>query len=203
MRHACLFPVTLFLAATATAQPAEWNYDGLRDDLRMSRVLDLGVVSLTDQPIGRVRNVVLDRGGNFEAMSVEFDHVGGDALALALFDWSDVSIQPEQDAVTVSLGVSATPASVTSPIAARGIDVRQLIGLPVSLRGEPFGEVNDILFEASANAPSAIIVETRDGASYALPPPDGSLDVSAGLSYDLAPEHVRELGEFELSAAAR
>lgn len=205
MRVVCPVLAMLAFVPGVLAQSLDnWNYASLQDDSSVSQLLDRGVVSMTDQPIGKVRNVMLDRDGNFEAMSVEFDNVGGDALALAVFEWSDVAVQPESNEVTVSLGVSTVPAAVSDPIGTDGVSVRRVIGMPVRLQGEEFGQVDDILFDEGADRPSAIIVETQGGERYALPPPRHPLaPASRSLDYDLAVRAVRELGEFEFSQEAR
>lgn len=191
MQHFALVVTLVATAASGTASLDAWRYEPLRDDSRASELLKRRVVSPTGQPMGEVRNVLLDRRGNFEALSVAFDHPDADAVAQALFEWSDVAIG-ESD-VTASLGSGASAAG--TPIAGQGMSLRKLIGLPVRLDGERFGTVEDVLFEADGDRASALLIAAGD-TTYALPLtaiPAGAESID--LPYQV--REVRELGEFK------
>lgn len=137
---------------------------------RATHLIGLPVVTRTSTALGRLRNLMLDRGGRIEALVV----VGqGRTVSRDLelrVPWSRVqeAALPEQIVVSAAAGQPLGGVFSGAPESARLRDelpVTELIGDPVVLSsGREAGYVTDLVFSAEGNA-LALLARLRGGAN--------------------------------------
>lgn len=165
--------------AGASASLDEWRYDELRDDLRLSEILDHDVQSMTDRSLGQVRDIIIVADGGIEAVVVEFQQgIGNSGVAVGVFEWSDAVVEPAHDAITVSIGSHNEPGQ---PFDVGGVPASEIIGRRVVLADDSeFGQVVDMFIDLERESASALLIEA-DGKQYALPLQRASLEQDAKL----------------------
>lgn len=190
LRVALLLP-TLTVQAAGLPEIDSWDIDHLHDDYSLSALLEQDVLSLTDQPMGHLRDVLISNEGRFVAAVVEFAASdGAPGFALARMEWSNASIAPEEDQLTISLGANEEQDSAQFNF--NGEPASKLIGRSVSLADNPdFGTVADILVDRQTEQPSAFLVAHGDGV-YALPVNVNLSKRSGGIGYPYASSEVEK-----------
>lgn len=160
-----VFSTPLLAGAAATLD--EWCYKELRDDLRLSQLLEHDVQSMADRPMGQVRDVIITDDGSLAAAVVEFQQgIDNSGVAFAIFEWSDAVVEPVQDAITVSIGSNAES---SGSFDVSGIRASEIIGRRIVLADDPeFGKVVDMFLDLDDARASAVLVEAG-GEQFVLP----------------------------------
>lgn len=196
----------LLIAAPAAAAPelTGWDYGGLYDDWRVSTILGGNALTIGGEDVGDVHDLSIGEDGVIQSMIVETDANLTPRGRYFEVPFRDVDVDPETFSVTLIQDLEAARALETSETPPR-LDAGQwkasmLIGMPAELNGEPWGRVDDLIFDGASRSLTAYAVEPLlgDAAVVALPF-DATLVVPdpAALEIPWGPETVGDLDMFD------
>lgn len=194
------------IAAPSGNDLAGWNYEPLRDDLRVTELFTHDVQSMDDRSIGRVRDALVGADGDMQAVVIEFRHASGGSYALARLQPADVALQPDEETVTVSLGSNTADGASTEAGDGRfmqppqGVPAQALLGMTVAIDGnDDFATVKDILIDTESRRFAALLIESREsGRVYALPIASASINADKRhVYYPYSKDRITSLDDFE------